>query len=97
MCSTFCTQVSYLFLDKFNCLYRWHATTSREDEQWTQKVFGKFFSGKSSEEVTINDFRTAAHKAYQTQPDVKEWTFGECVLYFIVDLSAILIPALYKA
>ncbi|KIM44733.1 hypothetical protein M413DRAFT_442688 [Hebeloma cylindrosporum] len=61
---------------EFNCLYRWHATTSREDEQWTQKVFGDFFAGKSPEQVTINDFRMAAHKTQQMQRNVKEWTFG---------------------
>ncbi|KAF8159445.1 linoleate diol synthase [Crassisporium funariophilum] len=61
---------------EFNCLYRWHATTSQEDEQWTQKVFGQLFSGKPTEEVTVDDFKMAAYKVQQMQPDIAHWTFG---------------------
>ncbi|KAJ7898460.1 linoleate diol synthase [Mycena leptocephala] len=31
---------------EFNCLYRWHATTSMEDEKWVAKVFEQIFDGK---------------------------------------------------
>jgi hypothetical protein len=83
-----CRRASQLFIfHKFNCLYRWHATTGVEDEQWTQKVFGQLFQGKPSDEVTVNDFKMAAIKVQQTQPDVKHWTFGEYVFYFIFLLS----------
>jgi len=81
MCSTF-AQVSYLFSHKFNSLYRWHATTSREDEQWTQKVFEGLFPGKPLEELTSKDFGMVAQKLQQTQRDVKEWTFGGYVFVF---------------
>lgn len=38
---------------EFNCLYRWHATTSVEDEQWVHQVFSKIFPGKAPEQVSI--------------------------------------------
>ncbi|KAF9530418.1 linoleate diol synthase [Crepidotus variabilis] len=61
---------------EFNCLYRWHATTSREDEQWTQKVFQQLFGDKPSGHVTVDDFKMAAMKIARTQPDITHWTFG---------------------
>ncbi|KAF9038426.1 linoleate diol synthase [Panaeolus papilionaceus] len=61
---------------EFNCLYRWHATTSAEDEKWTERVFTQLFPGKPVEEVTVNDFKMAAHKIQQMQPDITHWTFG---------------------
>ncbi|THH03482.1 hypothetical protein EW145_g6221 [Phellinidium pouzarii] len=61
---------------EFNCLYRWHATTSVEDEQWITQMFGKFFGDKSPEDVTPQDFRKAAVKAAVQQPDCDHWTFG---------------------
>lgn len=36
---------------EFNCLYRWHATTSLEDEQWVHQVFQNLFPGKQPDEV----------------------------------------------
>ncbi|TFK39791.1 linoleate diol synthase [Crucibulum laeve] len=61
---------------EFNCLYRWHATTSVADEKWTEHVFAQIFDGKPAEQVTANDFRYAARKAQETQPDISHWTFG---------------------
>ncbi|KAH9479383.1 Linoleate 10R-lipoxygenase [Psilocybe cubensis] len=61
---------------EFNCLYRWHATTSQEDEQWTSKIFDQLFEGKPSDEVTVDDFKTAAMRAQRMQPDITHWTFG---------------------
>ncbi|PPQ76670.1 hypothetical protein CVT24_011915 [Panaeolus cyanescens] len=61
---------------EFNCLYRWHATTSAEDEKWTERVFNQLFPGKPVEDVTVNDFKMAAHKIQQMQPDITHWTFG---------------------
>ena len=39
---------------EFNCLYRWHATTSVEDEKWITQAFTAFFGGKNPEEVAIH-------------------------------------------
>jgi linoleate 10R-lipoxygenase len=61
---------------EFNCLYRWHATTSQEDEQWTGQVMGHLFPGKPSDDITVNDFKMAAMKVQMTQPDITNWTFG---------------------
>ncbi|TFK29651.1 heme peroxidase [Coprinopsis marcescibilis] len=61
---------------EFNCLYRWHATTSREDEKWTEQIFDQIFPNKPFEDVTSMDFRIAAHKLQQVQPPPTEWTFG---------------------
>lgn len=61
---------------EFNCLYRWHATTSQQDEEWVGEVFNKIFDGKSPEDVTPADFKEAARKLQATEPDIKEWTFG---------------------
>ncbi|KAF8634588.1 hypothetical protein AX17_004177 [Amanita inopinata Kibby_2008] len=61
---------------EFNCLYRWHATTSTEDEKWTEKIFNQLFDGREPENVTVNDFKLAAKKAQAMQPDIHHWTFG---------------------
>ncbi|KAG6844776.1 hypothetical protein H0H87_003894 [Tephrocybe sp. NHM501043] len=61
---------------EFNCLYRWHATTSAEDEKWVEHVFNQIFEGKDPEAITSNDFKHAAHKIAATQPSITEWTFG---------------------
>ncbi|KAJ7442287.1 linoleate diol synthase [Mycena latifolia] len=61
---------------EFNCLYRWHATTSVEDEKWVGQVFEEIFDGKDPELVTIADFAAAARKVQEMQPDITHWTFG---------------------
>ncbi|KAF5328311.1 hypothetical protein D9611_014635 [Ephemerocybe angulata] len=61
---------------EFNCLYRWHATTSREDEKYTEGVFNHLFDGKPVAEVNANDFKMAAYKVQQTQKEPTSWTFG---------------------
>jgi linoleate 10R-lipoxygenase len=60
-------------------LYRWHATTSNADAQWTSSEFQKMFGDKAYNEVTPNDFKTAARTFLQPPKDVKTWTFGGCV------------------
>ncbi|KAF7294502.1 Heme peroxidase [Mycena kentingensis (nom. inval.)] len=62
---------------EFNCLYRWHATTSQQDEAWVGKVFDDIFDGKAPEEVTPTDFKAAAYKVKKMQPDITHWTFGK--------------------
>ena len=70
---------------QFNCLYRWHATTSHEDEQWTQGVFNKLFGGKPVEDITLLDFQKAAQQAEQSLADPPQWTFGGYVILLISD------------
>ncbi|KAI0792157.1 linoleate diol synthase [Abortiporus biennis] len=61
---------------EFNCLYRWHATTSVEDEQWVHEVFEKIFPGKAPDELSIMDFKNTAKKLQASLPDMAHWTFG---------------------
>ncbi|KAF9259925.1 linoleate diol synthase [Marasmius fiardii PR-910] len=61
---------------EFNCLYRWHATTSVDDEKWVNNVFEKIFDGKDPEQVTPEDFKAAAKKLQAMNPDIQHWTFG---------------------
>ncbi|CAL1714626.1 unnamed protein product [Somion occarium] len=61
---------------EFNCLYRWHATTSVEDEQWVHDAFGNIFPGKTPDELSVADFKAAAKQLQARAPDVTEWTFG---------------------
>ncbi|KAF5383694.1 hypothetical protein D9615_003624 [Tricholomella constricta] len=61
---------------EFNCLYRWHATTSAEDEKWVERLFSKVFDGKAPEDVTPMEFKMAARKIQDERPDITDWTFG---------------------
>ncbi|TFK51792.1 linoleate diol synthase [Heliocybe sulcata] len=61
---------------EFNCLYRWHATTSVADEKWTQQIFAKVFPDKSPDKVTPDDFKAVARTLQSSQPDCDHWTFG---------------------
>jgi hypothetical protein len=70
---------------QFNCLYRWHATTSQKDEQWTEGVFEKLFKGKPIEDVTYLDFKEAAEEQDNLLGDVQKWTFGKYVIILISD------------
>jgi linoleate 10R-lipoxygenase len=36
---------------EFNCLYRWHATTSEADEEWVTKMISNMFQGKPADQV----------------------------------------------
>ncbi|TDL21825.1 linoleate diol synthase [Rickenella mellea] len=61
---------------EFNCLYRWHATTSVEDEKWIEKAFAQIFPDKTSDTITPRDFQVAAAKLQAMEPDCEHWTFG---------------------
>ncbi|OBZ73945.1 Linoleate 10R-lipoxygenase [Grifola frondosa] len=61
---------------EFNCLYRWHATTSVEDEQWIKQLFDKLFQGESAESLSVKQFKEVAKKMQAEEPDVHHWTFG---------------------
>ncbi|KAG1795206.1 heme peroxidase [Suillus plorans] len=60
---------------EFNCLYRWHATTSVEDEQWISGQLGALFPGKNVEDITLRDFYTKEASLFKSEPDLQEWTF----------------------
>ncbi|OCH96232.1 linoleate diol synthase [Obba rivulosa] len=61
---------------EFNCLYRWHATTSQADEKWVEQLFAQMFKDKTWDQVSIADFKAAAKQAQAMEPDVTHWTFG---------------------
>lgn len=62
---------------EFNLLYRWHATLSVKDAEWTDGLFKKFFSGKDFAKITVDDFKNAAHDFLVPEPDVRKRTFGD--------------------
>ncbi|KAF2221042.1 heme peroxidase [Elsinoe ampelina] len=41
---------------EFNLVYRWHATVSARDDEWTQNEFAKLFPGKKIEDVDQKTF-----------------------------------------
>jgi linoleate 10R-lipoxygenase len=61
---------------EFNCLYRWHATTSEADEKWVEQLMGHVFQDKSIDDLTADDFRAAIKKLQAQEPDISHWTFG---------------------
>lgn len=40
---------------EFNCLYRWHATTSEADEKWVEQLSEQLFPGRTVEQVRRYD------------------------------------------
>ena len=67
---------------EFNVLYRWHATTAKEDIEWTEQEFEKVFEGKPLDRVTLTDFKEAAVRAFSSQElDPKKRTFAGCVRF----------------
>jgi len=61
---------------EFNCLYRWHATTSLEDEAWVNQLMSQTFPNKKPDDVSPEDFKKTLSVIQKTQPDVTHWTFG---------------------
>ncbi|KAI5117535.1 hypothetical protein M0805_004768 [Coniferiporia weirii] len=62
---------------EFNLLYRWHATTAKEDIEWTDELFDGIFQNKPFDQINLNDFRSAAVRVFaQSEPDPKKRTFG---------------------
>ncbi|KDR70288.1 hypothetical protein GALMADRAFT_255194 [Galerina marginata CBS 339.88] len=61
---------------EFNLLYRWHATLSSPDTEWTTKMFDRVLEGKDPKIATVDDFKHAAHKYLIPDQDVKKWTFN---------------------
>jgi hypothetical protein len=61
---------------EFNCLYRWHATTSAEDEEWIKLQFKELFPDKDPEDITLKDFYTKEAQLTKDEQDLQQWTFG---------------------
>jgi hypothetical protein len=61
---------------EFNCLYRWHATTSLEDEEWIKLQLEQLFPGKNVEDITLKDFYSKEATLTKSEPDLQQWTFG---------------------
>ncbi|KAH9940835.1 heme peroxidase [Epithele typhae] len=59
---------------EFNCLYRWHATTSEHDALWVEEMGKHLFGDKA---LTIQDFKDMAQQVVAREPDISHWTFGE--------------------
>ncbi|KAK0439191.1 heme peroxidase [Armillaria borealis] len=67
---------------EFNLLYRWHATTAKEDIKWTEDEFASLFGavGKSADQVTLDDFKVAAITAFRkVDPEPRNRVFGGMV------------------
>jgi linoleate 10R-lipoxygenase len=58
-------------------LYRWHATTSQEDEEWIKLQFAKVFPGKDPEKLTVSDFYKTEAILEANEPGVEQWTFDK--------------------
>ncbi|KAG6847554.1 hypothetical protein H0H93_007410, partial [Arthromyces matolae] len=61
---------------EFNLLYRWHATLSEKDLEWTEGVFREVFGDKPFEELSIPDLASVATKLTNILPNPAERTFG---------------------
>jgi len=61
---------------EFNCLYRWHATTSQTDEKWVEHLMGDIFPGKPVEDLTTENFIDAIKRIQQKEPGLSHLTFG---------------------
>jgi hypothetical protein len=57
-------------------LYRWHATTSTEDEEWIKLQFKELFPDKEPEDITLKDFYSKEVALTKGEQDLQHWTFG---------------------
>ncbi|KAJ7040815.1 heme peroxidase [Mycena alexandri] len=67
---------------EFNLLYRWHATLSEKDTEWTENLFTELFkkpdgSSVDFSSITPQDFVRVAGEKMMPDPDVKKWTFNK--------------------
>ncbi|KAF9240691.1 heme peroxidase [Melanogaster broomeanus] len=60
----------------FNCLYRWHATISREDEETIKAEFAKMFPNKDTREPALRHFYQTKVGTEAAQPPPEAWTFS---------------------
>ncbi|KAI0290112.1 heme peroxidase [Multifurca ochricompacta] len=61
---------------EFNLLYRWHATASQPDTEWTEKLFANSMPGLDPKKMSIKDFVANARRTMNPGPDIQKWTFG---------------------
>ncbi|KAF9240684.1 heme peroxidase [Melanogaster broomeanus] len=61
---------------EFNSLYRWHATTSLEDEETIKAEFAKMFPNKDPQDLTLQDFYQTEARVEAAQPPPDAWTFS---------------------
>ncbi|KAJ7853500.1 heme peroxidase [Mycena olivaceomarginata] len=62
---------------EFNLLYRWHATLSKQDTEWTENLFNELFGGKDFSTLTAQDFANVARQKMKPDLDPKKWTFNK--------------------
>ncbi|KAJ7176578.1 heme peroxidase [Mycena filopes] len=62
---------------EFNLLYRWHATLSEKDTEWTENLFNELFEGQDFSSLTADDFKRVAHEKMVPDPDLRKWTFNK--------------------
>ncbi|KDQ18824.1 hypothetical protein BOTBODRAFT_28325 [Botryobasidium botryosum FD-172 SS1] len=59
---------------EFNLLYRWHSTTSAEDETWTNDLFGELFDKKPWDQINTRDFVQAFGRLQAANgTDPRQW------------------------
>ncbi|PSS35388.1 hypothetical protein PHLCEN_2v1661 [Hermanssonia centrifuga] len=61
---------------EFNCLYRWHATTSEHDEKWVTQMIDTLSGGKNPDDITFADMKVMYQKMKEGEKDLTHWTFG---------------------
>ncbi|KAJ7254701.1 heme peroxidase [Mycena haematopus] len=62
---------------EFNLLYRWHATLSKKDTEWTEELFKELFGEKDFGSITAEEFMNVARHKMKADPDPKKWTFNK--------------------
>ncbi|KAH7914862.1 heme peroxidase [Hygrophoropsis aurantiaca] len=61
---------------EFNCLYRWHATTSVEDAEWINAQLQALFPDKNVEDLSKRDFYMKLRDMIKSEPKMSQWQFG---------------------
>ncbi|KAG6809913.1 hypothetical protein H0H92_014111 [Tricholoma furcatifolium] len=61
---------------EFNVLYRWHATLSVRDQEWTEGVFNSAFGGKPFNQLNLSDLATIAQISNDVAPNPAQRTFA---------------------
>ncbi|KAF8908079.1 heme peroxidase [Gymnopilus junonius] len=61
---------------EFNLLYRWHATLSQRDTEWTTEMIQGIFNGEEFKDITPEKFKVAAHQHLIPPANLQEWTFN---------------------
>ncbi|KAJ7915743.1 heme peroxidase [Mycena leptocephala] len=62
---------------EFNLLYRWHATLSEKDTEWTENLFKELFNTEEFSSIEIKDFIAVAAQKMRPGPDPQKWTFNK--------------------